>query len=716
MTPRKNPKAKSSSDENAATSPSSRSPGRPRSTQSRFLSSSKVSINDRLIHAREFLHSEDPSTYPNFADQYHVIQAFVDDLVGAKELFDVNVYNDVKAMLRVHGDRMQEQRAPLNLRTTRSSFSPTTPSSTRIFSTDTPYENLSSATMAGSSHSARKSSLEENSQLHPYEEGELLTFNPSVFGSAAPGYRYPAPTKVMGFDPETGFARRRIHSSEEELYPGTESAEKRVMGQGFAQTAFSNTKKGTSPFEAETIPALAKENMKVSQTKGKGKAKEVIYPDIASNLVQKTQHPFKKIELATSPTKQLTPNPFSSTPAKRPFEEEEFFDPITLSNKHSKLPRFEADYDEGTPYNEEIYDPDAKEDDPAYNTDDLEADLASEDYANMRVGRPTTADKDERDELAMEIDEAVGTKKADTFENFLKELSKREREKDAKQIKQAASMTAATAPSLFKQKAEANKAPKSKEKDIPFAPPATRTPPVTPAKPISNLSPNPQKVSANRPMYPQTPKPSTPHNNKPIPTPSKLLTPPKSTSPEAFTKTPQTTPPPSNPTRTTQPATTQKAKTLTTLPTPPPTTPPHQNPPPLYPGSGALIPPEILTAPIHPLSTQTSTLHQQPPSSKFHPGSPIFLFGETNYLTALKSRNICRDLRGAREKREGGREEVMGMWARFRLPGVPVGWDNTDNDGGVGKGAGMEPRKRVKTGDQDKVGTKKDEQTMCVMS
>ncbi|KAL8708620.1 MAG: hypothetical protein Q9220_006556 [cf. Caloplaca sp. 1 TL-2023] len=69
----------------------------------------KMSVNEQLTQARDFLRSEDPDTNPDFRDHYTAIQTMMSGLASAKEMFDVKIYNDVKAKLRVHGERMRER-------------------------------------------------------------------------------------------------------------------------------------------------------------------------------------------------------------------------------------------------------------------------------------------------------------------------------------------------------------------------------------------------------------------------------------------------------------------------------------------------------------------------------------------------------------------------------------------------------------------------------
>ncbi|KAL9017224.1 MAG: hypothetical protein Q9180_008768, partial [Flavoplaca navasiana] len=145
------------------------------------------------------------------------------------------------------------------------------------------------------------------------------------------------------------------------------------------------------------------------------------------------------------------------------------------------------------------------------------------------------------------------------------------------------------------------------------------------------------------------------------------------------------------------------------LPTPPASSPPRITTPkanaplksslrvsdgPPY-GHFGLIPPEIATAPItypppkrqrqHKHKEQSQLTKKRTAQTKspattikthFHPGDPIFLFGETRYLTALKSRQIEKDLASNDERvqREIDGRPLMGMFKRFGLPEAEEGW------------------------------------------
>lgn len=63
---------------------------------------------------RDFLTVEDALTHPRFGAECDAIETFLSDLAGAKEMFDVSVYHDVKAMLRMHRERMIEMERERN--------------------------------------------------------------------------------------------------------------------------------------------------------------------------------------------------------------------------------------------------------------------------------------------------------------------------------------------------------------------------------------------------------------------------------------------------------------------------------------------------------------------------------------------------------------------------------------------------------------------------
>ncbi|KAL8755560.1 MAG: hypothetical protein Q9184_004767 [Pyrenodesmia sp. 2 TL-2023] len=68
-----------------------------------------LSITDRLKNIRDFLRAEDSTTHPRFRERLDDFDAFIADLPGAKEMFDVGVYHDARAMLGVARDRMEDQ-------------------------------------------------------------------------------------------------------------------------------------------------------------------------------------------------------------------------------------------------------------------------------------------------------------------------------------------------------------------------------------------------------------------------------------------------------------------------------------------------------------------------------------------------------------------------------------------------------------------------------
>ncbi|KAL8903712.1 MAG: hypothetical protein Q9171_007307 [Xanthocarpia ochracea] len=485
MAPRKIQKGKNSNDDAGATSLSTRSPGvrqSPDETTQRksptrqsqaktplkalipqpSSSDANMSVKDRLLQAREFLHSEDPSTTPAFANRYRAIQSFIDHLPSAKELFDIKVYNDVKAMLRVHGDRLHERQRLLPL--TRTLELPTSSSPSRLFTDDLAYEGPSSASTAASQN--LQTHMSEDEQEHPWQEGELLTFEPRKFGSAGPGYRHPAPKEVMGFNPERGFVSRSIHSSEDEMFPGTESAKKRVMGKGFAQLDFSpkqasplsnvvkrqgnrqGNDKSVSLIEkprlqeeiAESSKSLAKGKRKASDVvypsgspskKSRGKEKEIRYPDLSSEQASWTKPKVSPTEAVTQsenvvfPTlsmRQTPPDPFPSTPSKRPHDKE-YDDPMSLKNKRAKFQEAEPKLVADETFQDNMYDVDGNNDDTAYNTDDLEMQRVfkmgdSFDEEELMSG------KNEENELAMPIEEVVDVRQTDVKVASEAELAK----------------------------------------------------------------------------------------------------------------------------------------------------------------------------------------------------------------------------------------------------------------------------------------------------
>ncbi|KAL8933189.1 MAG: hypothetical protein Q9216_006478 [Gyalolechia sp. 2 TL-2023] len=100
-------------------------------------------------------------------------------------------------------------------------------------------------------------------------------------------------------------------------------------------------------------------------------------------------------------------------------------------------------------------------------------------------------------------------------------------------------------------------------------------------------------------------------------------------------------------------------------------------------GSGSLIPPEIVRFDANeekPLESHIATEEKTREAMKedmkietqFWPGDPVFLFGETKFLQAVKSRQIEKDLapNDATVRSEIDRRPLYGMFARFELPRV----------------------------------------------
>ncbi|KAI4220293.1 MAG: hypothetical protein L6R36_007718, partial [Xanthoria steineri] len=427
----------------------------PRQQRQRSQSSS---INARLCTARDYLRTHDPSTDQNFLPVYHSIRSFLDnDLASAKQLFDMELYNDVQAMLRVHGERMDEPRARASLPLASSRAS-------KVFVDDLAYEGPSSASTAATSAGLKvrmdgdeeqKEGQEE--EEHPYEEGELLIFEPRPFGPKAPGYSHPAPKEVMGFDPVTGFGSRHITSSEEEMFPGTESARKRVMDKGFAQVDLSKTAKKAGGSNGRVVvggggkresadllvevhckPMVQGWLAESKRNKEKGKAKEVVHPDVATDRIAPSRispikgkvgngeilypdlaggkqiSPNKSKASPTKPTAQSwkfssskkPTSPKQSSSSKRPYDEG-FVDPITLS-KRIKVQEAEPEPVQDESAQDYPYDQDADTDDPANNIDDLEA---------RRVfGLDDNSDEEAltaEDNLDMQIEEPVDLRSSD---------------------------------------------------------------------------------------------------------------------------------------------------------------------------------------------------------------------------------------------------------------------------------------------------------------
>lgn len=416
------------------------------------------SINTRLLSARDYLRTRDPSTNPNFVDICDAIQSFINDLASAKKIFDIKMYNDDRAMLRVHGERLNERPRrylPFTQRTAASSASSSSSSHpSKVFTDDLAYDGPSSAsTVASPNFKLPMLEVEEQQeeQEHPYQEGELLTFEPRPFGPKGPGYSHPAPKEVMGFDPVNGFGRRSITSSEEEMFPGTESARKRVMDKGFAQVDFSKKSKkrgsrgqvvgegGKREADDELVELVLKPMVKEwvaesKRNKGKGKAEEIADPDVVSERIppsrtspirgkdkdgellypdlagSKQASPTKsKVSLTKStpqsPKEPTSPKPSQSTSTKRPHADEGFIDPITLSNKRIKFQEPEADFVPDEPIQNDLSDLDA-------DANDIEARRVFGVGTPFDEEAPTTEDND-KDEMDMQIEEPVDVRHSD---------------------------------------------------------------------------------------------------------------------------------------------------------------------------------------------------------------------------------------------------------------------------------------------------------------
>lgn len=142
---------------------------------------------------RHYLGFENSYNNPSFKEHYDDIKDFVNGLAGAKEMFDVRVYNEVRAMLRVHADRMQDE-AEAELVAARTTSTSTSSGSgrstelngrTREFGADLAYgDGQSTPRTSVSSHPSkggRKVIFEEE---NPYEDGELLVFKPILVEAA----------------------------------------------------------------------------------------------------------------------------------------------------------------------------------------------------------------------------------------------------------------------------------------------------------------------------------------------------------------------------------------------------------------------------------------------------------------------------------------------------------------------------------------------------
>ncbi|KAL9599146.1 MAG: hypothetical protein Q9219_004012 [cf. Caloplaca sp. 3 TL-2023] len=163
-------------------------------------SSLTLSITSKLKDYREFLRNEDPQMRPDFELIYDRIQRFVDDLADSREPFDVRVYNDLKAMLRVQGERMHDQeeleaqraQGPITYRVPSSSITEsstrTNPDPTRVFSSNVAVESRGSTpgtTNLSEETQRDKGALEDQILLDAQlEEDNPLEFAPSLLREA----------------------------------------------------------------------------------------------------------------------------------------------------------------------------------------------------------------------------------------------------------------------------------------------------------------------------------------------------------------------------------------------------------------------------------------------------------------------------------------------------------------------------------------------------
>ncbi|KAL8948789.1 MAG: hypothetical protein Q9222_005051 [Ikaeria aurantiellina] len=296
-------------------------------------SESKMSVDEQLSQARDFLSSEDPYTNPGFSKRYMAIQTMMYNLASTKEMFDAQAYKDVRAMLRVHRERMEERDLiaaarlppPAVTAPSRSIFSepprgifadpsapvfgdrsrsiyavPSVPSfgepsgstfavpsassesaspessrRTKVFTTDLPYSKgqTTPETVATSRHSQ-----EEGPRDHPGTEIRGLGLededeDPLLFQPELLG----KPRLVEGFDPERGFVKRWIVGDKVIYEDLTNGPAKKGLDSGVT---------GKRKADQKVFP-LAEDNS--SNTK-RGKFAEpkrpledIDYPDLSSN-------------------------------------------------------------------------------------------------------------------------------------------------------------------------------------------------------------------------------------------------------------------------------------------------------------------------------------------------------------------------------------------------------------------------------------------------
>lgn len=149
-----------------------------------------LSITDRLRNIRDFLHVEDYDTHPRFKERLDDFDKFISNLASSKEMFDVRVYHDVKAMLSVARDRVLDQERDEAMKVTTykvpswSSTESSKPSDRdRVFSPNST-RRKSDETDATSHHSDERERGDPGRMVDDYGDGDCLEWAPHLLKQA----------------------------------------------------------------------------------------------------------------------------------------------------------------------------------------------------------------------------------------------------------------------------------------------------------------------------------------------------------------------------------------------------------------------------------------------------------------------------------------------------------------------------------------------------
>ncbi|KAL8719612.1 MAG: hypothetical protein Q9181_008042, partial [Wetmoreana brouardii] len=156
------------------------------------LAMAEASIIGELLGMRDYLlHSNDRSTDPElFNAHYEDAKAFIADLAGAPEVVDLRPYEEVKALLQYHAERLRKEEKERELAVMRDANTASTESSgsaAGVFSPDLAYAGAvgegspPTMTTVSSHHSGRmKRTIGpfERNPLYDSDDGDVLVFIP----------------------------------------------------------------------------------------------------------------------------------------------------------------------------------------------------------------------------------------------------------------------------------------------------------------------------------------------------------------------------------------------------------------------------------------------------------------------------------------------------------------------------------------------------------